>query len=88
MIVPEMAISNLVSTQQIYSEKTNGAHAHNRDRVPLRPNMNQTIFSNQYMFISGCISIVYRLYCCSSARSEILHFCNTKIAILTQEQLM
>ena len=24
------------STQQIYSEETNGAHAHNRDRVPLR----------------------------------------------------
>ena len=35
MIVPEMAISNLVSTQQIYSEDTNGAHAHSRDRVPL-----------------------------------------------------
>ena len=29
-----MAISNLVLTQQIYSEETNGAHAHNRDRVP------------------------------------------------------
>ena len=35
MIVPVMAISNLVLTQQIYSEKTNGAYAHNRDRVPL-----------------------------------------------------
>ena len=35
MIVPVMAISNLVLTQQIYSEETNGAHAHNRDRVPL-----------------------------------------------------
>ena len=34
MIVPVMAISNLVLTQQIYSEETNGAHAHNRDRVP------------------------------------------------------
>ena len=30
-----MAISNLVLTLQIYSEETNGAHAHNRDRVPL-----------------------------------------------------
>ena len=30
-----MAISNLVLTRQIYSEETNGAHAHNRDRVPL-----------------------------------------------------
>ena len=35
MIVPVMAISNLVLTQQIYSEETNGAHAHNRDRVLL-----------------------------------------------------
>ena len=35
MIVRVMAISNLVLTQQIYSEETNGAHAHNRDRVPL-----------------------------------------------------
>ena len=34
MIVPVMAISNLELTQQIYSEETNGAHAHNRDRVP------------------------------------------------------
>ena len=31
-----MAISNLVLTRKIYSEETNGAHAHNRDRVPLR----------------------------------------------------
>ena len=36
IIVPVMAISNLVLTQQIYSEETNGAHAHNLDRVPLR----------------------------------------------------
>ena len=35
MIVPVMAISNLVLTQQIYSEETNGAHAHNLDSVPL-----------------------------------------------------
>ena len=35
MIVPVMAISNLVLTQQIYSEETNGAHAHNSDLVPL-----------------------------------------------------
>ena len=35
MIAPVMAISNSVLTQQIYSEETNGAHAHNRDRVPL-----------------------------------------------------
>ena len=36
MIVPVMAISNLVLTQHIYSEETNGAQVHNRDRVPLR----------------------------------------------------
>ena len=35
MIVPAMAISNLVLTQQIYSEETNGAHAHYREPVPL-----------------------------------------------------
>ena len=36
MIVPVMAISNLLLTQQIYSEKINGTHANNRDRVPLK----------------------------------------------------
>ena len=35
MIVSIMAISNLVLTQQIYSEETNGAHAHYREPVPL-----------------------------------------------------
>ena len=35
MIVPVMAISNLVLPRQIYSEETNGAHENNRDRVPL-----------------------------------------------------
>ena len=35
MIVPVMAISNLVLTQQIYSEETNGTHAHYREPVPL-----------------------------------------------------
>ena len=36
MIVPVMAIANLVLTQQIYSEETNGAHAHYREPVPLK----------------------------------------------------
>ena len=36
MILTVMAISNLVLTRQIYSEETNGAHAHNRDGVPLK----------------------------------------------------
>ena len=35
MIVPVMAISILVLTRQIYSKDTIGAHAHNRDPVPL-----------------------------------------------------
>ena len=35
MIVPVMAISNLVLTQQIYSEETNDAHAHYGEPVPL-----------------------------------------------------
>ena len=35
MIVPVMAIANLVLTRQIYSEETNSGHAHNRGRVPL-----------------------------------------------------
>ena len=35
MIVPVMAILNLVLTQQIYSEETNGTHAHYREPVPL-----------------------------------------------------
>ena len=35
MIVPVMPISNLVLTQQIYSEETNGTHAHYREPVPL-----------------------------------------------------
>ena len=36
MIVPVMAILNLVLTQQIYSEEINGAHAHYREPVPLK----------------------------------------------------
>ena len=35
MIVPVMAISNLVLTQQIYSEETNGVHEHYREPVSL-----------------------------------------------------
>ena len=36
MIVPVIAISNLVLTRQIFSEETNGARAHYREPVPLR----------------------------------------------------
>ena len=34
MIVPVMAISNLLLTRQIYSEETNGAHGHYREPLP------------------------------------------------------
>ena len=34
MIVPVIAISNLVLARQIYSKETNGAHAHYREPVP------------------------------------------------------
>ena len=44
MVVPVMAISNLVLSRQIYSEETNGAHAHYREPVPLiTMTMNQSI---------------------------------------------
>ena len=46
MIVPVMAISNLVLTQQIYSEETNGAHAHYREPVPLMRELLFTINSS------------------------------------------
>ena len=46
MIVPVMAISNLVLTQQIYSEETNGAHAHYHEPVPLKCVARKTISVN------------------------------------------
>ena len=66
MIVPVMAISNLVLTQQIYSEETNCAHAHYREPVPLNTetifftyNVNRVkvadgIFWGQYL---SCLSV-------------------------------
>ena len=36
MIVPVMAISNLVLTRQISSEETNGANTHYREPVPVK----------------------------------------------------
>ena len=44
MIVPVTAISNLVLTQQIYSEEPNGAHAHYREPVPLKEKGLQNFF--------------------------------------------
>ena len=51
MIVPVMAISNLVLTQQIYSEETNGAHAHYREPVPLT------------VTLTSCIILVRWIHC-------------------------
>ena len=42
MIVPVIAILNLVLTRQIYSEETNGAHVHYREPVPLKALTNLT----------------------------------------------
>ena len=54
MIVPVMAISNFVLTQQIYSEETNGAHAHYREPVPLtclrRLPPNEKVIYNIYQY--------------------------------------
>ena len=48
MIAPVMAISNLVLTQQIYSEETNGTHAHNCDRDPLISSQRTVLFVIHY----------------------------------------
>ena len=53
MIVPVMAISNLVLTQQIYSEETNGAHAHYREPVPLKCYAN-TFVKVDAQIVEGC----------------------------------
>ena len=55
MIVPVMAISNLVLTQQIYSEETNGAHAHYREPVPLTDTCKERIPRDA----SGFSSVVF-----------------------------
>ena len=46
MIVPVMAISNLVLTRQINSEETNGADAHYREPVPLTKHHLTADFNN------------------------------------------
>ena len=61
MIVPVMAISNLVLTQQIYSEETNGAHAHYREPVNCVP-LSSDIFSRKagkfMTFLEICVLII------------------------------
>ena len=60
MIVPVIAISNLVLTRQIYCEETKGAHAHNRDRVPL----NTQADSIRAMVAEMCQYSMSRIYVC------------------------
>ena len=50
MIVPVMAILNLVLTRQIYSEEINGVHAHNCDRVPLITKVQFNFPENNYLW--------------------------------------
>ena len=68
MIVPVMAISNLVLTQQIYSEETNGAHAHCREPVPL----NEKTKWLQYITKNYLFRSVFTIY------SAQMNFCNAK----------
>ena len=52
MIVPVMAISNLVLTQQTYSEETNSAHAHYREPVPLKALTNLTCLGLYWVILA------------------------------------
>ena len=62
MIVVVMAITNLVSTQQIYSEETNSAHVNIRDRVPLSCNeYNKTWLNTNWL--------KHRIYLPNSSRN-------------------
>ena len=58
MIVPVMAISNLVLTRQIYSEQTNSVHAHNHDRVPLTCPMGISAVFWEIQITEGLLSIL------------------------------
>ena len=57
MIVRVMAISNLELTQQIYSEETIGAQAHNRDRVPLSSNIIKILLRLSDFLFNGFIDV-------------------------------
>ena len=65
MIVPVMAISNLVLTQQIYSEETNGAHAHYREPVPLNLSYRKwTLKIDDIIVKNKSTTIFHCLYSC------------------------
>ena len=82
MIVPVMAISNLVLTRQIYTEETNGAHAHYREPVPL--NVVNDFFKNYEAFeelyqalhsvfhpFTRCFKIILDKVGCASPRFQL-----------------
>ena len=57
MIVPVIAISNLVLTQQIYSEERNGAHAHYREPVPLNLELFQNVSVRKFYCLKALITL-------------------------------
>ena len=63
MIVPVMAISNLVLTRQIYSDETNGAHAHYREPVPLKALTNLTCLGLYWVILVLHCSCMGLLLC-------------------------
>ena len=69
MIVPVMAISNLVLTRQIYSDETNGAHPHYREPVPL----NVLLFSFNFSLELGrfLLEIILQQYKISRIYQEL-----------------
>ena len=82
MIEPVMAISNLVLTQQIYSEETNGAHAHYREPVPLSVSKNlktmllKNLFTYETYEESSIITALYSKFWgegTESASSQVFH---------------
>ena len=84
MIVPVTAISNLVLTKQIYSEEGNGAHAHNRDRVPLiRPGIGH---GQTYLKILKCLPL--ETYLKSKYMKRLLIFLNKRICSLRHLQFL
>ena len=81
MIVPVMAISNLVLTQQIYSEETNGAHAHYREPVPLNAVLREvsSLFSIKHVFTSS-----YRPRA-NGAKERVHRFMSSALAIFASK---
>ena len=78
MIVPVMAISNLVLTQQIYSEETNGAHAHYREPVPL----NWTVLHLPY------ITLLPQIYQSLNVENVFQTLCNSSCSCPLDSEIL